>query len=155
MTEPLTACPRCGSHLAAGALCAICNTCFCCGAQGAVGTSGICIISHASGCVVLEDSLADMEPAPDAPAPRPKVVPITSSAKAVSNFAWSPEQCLADALERVRSGAVSPASVIVLFVEDVPGGGQCTHSQRSSIGVQEEFFWLHVAQQQCLERMRS
>lgn len=84
---------------------------------------------------------------------RPAVIPMHSREKA-SCFSWTPLQMLEEFARAIRAGEEVPGGMLIVYTEKHADGSVSVHSWRAQLGWCEEYTYLEVAQQKCLDGQR-
>lgn len=80
------------------------------------------------------------------------VTPITS--KSNNCFAWTPRQMLQEFIDAIDRGEEAPKGMVIVYSEELPDKGVHVHSWRSQVSWCEEYTFLEVAQQKCIDDKR-
>jgi hypothetical protein len=83
---------------------------------------------------------------------RTKVVAISD--KSTSCFSWTPRQMLQAFINAIDAGEEVPAGMVVIYTEVKPDKSTSVHSWRAQVSWVEEYTYLEVAQQKCLDTQR-
>lgn len=74
--------------------------------------------------------------------------------KSQSCFAWTPRQMLEDFIRAIDAGEECPRTMVIVYTEQHADGSSSVHSWRAQLGWCEEYTYLEVAQQKCLDQQR-
>lgn len=77
------------------------------------------------------------------------------ASKSDSCFAWTPRQMLEQMIEAIDQGLESPSGMVVVFTEEQPDKRVRVRSWRSQLEWTEEYTYLQIAQQNCIDQKRS
>lgn len=77
------------------------------------------------------------------------------SRERASCFAWTPLQMLEEFARAIRAGEEAPKGMVIVYTEVQPDGRTKVYSWRAQVGWAEEYTYLEVAQQDCIDGQRS
>lgn len=83
---------------------------------------------------------------------RPKVIPISDKSK--SCYSWSPDQCVTQFLDEIRSGKIEPTKIMILWFDEAKDGGLHPHSWFSQIDKFEGIALLELIKNQEMDDWR-
>lgn len=82
-----------------------------------------------------------------------KVVPIAR--KADNSATWSPEQCIAQFLDDIRSQTIAPTKIMILWFETLPNGNLRPHRWFANVSSCEEIAMLELGKHIAIDDWRG
>lgn len=82
-----------------------------------------------------------------------KIVPIAH--KAHNCAAWSPEQCIAEFLDDIRSAKIAPRKLMILWFEETADGSLRPHRWFANVNTCEEIAMLELGKHIAIDGWRG